>query len=110
MEQRSRAALGGPSGRRSTLPPASNGNAGRLLSLRCGATSPLGPAVRCSSCIPLRAPLLPPPPLPACLPAAMLNPNPEKRIGLDEIFQHPWFVKVRVRAVVAGGGGGWLVL
>lgn len=24
----------------------------------------------------------------------MLNPNPEKRAGLDDIFQHAWFLKV----------------
>ena len=23
----------------------------------------------------------------------MLNPSPERRAGLDEIFQHPWFLK-----------------
>ena len=23
----------------------------------------------------------------------MLNPNPEKRVGLDDIFQHSWFLK-----------------
>ena len=42
----------------------------------------------------------PPPPR-----AGMLNPNPEKRVGLDDIFQHAWFLKVGV-----GGGGGGVIL
>ena len=38
-------------------------------------------------------------------PAGVLNPNPEKRVGLDDIFQHAWFVKVGKRGGWVGGWG-----
>ncbi len=56
--------------------------------------------LHCRACTPRRLPTSPPNltlhahplPLRSSL-TGMLNPNPEKRMGLDDIFQHAWFLK-----------------